>query len=53
VSIEDVKLSVERAYFEDVDDNVEYSFEFDVSSIVFSMFLLVILEMSSVVSDIN
>jgi len=53
VSNEDVEVSVELSYFVDVDDAVEYSFEFVISSIVVSMFVLVVLEISSVVSDIN
>jgi len=53
VSNDDIKLLVEVLYFGDVDENVEYSIEFDISSIVFSIFVLVILEISSVVADIN
>jgi len=53
---EDVKVSIEVAYFSDVGDddgNTEYSFEFDVSSIVFSIVRLFVLKMLSFVSVIK
>jgi len=45
VSNEDVKVSVEVNVFGVVDDDVEYSFELVMSSIVFTMLLLVVLAM--------
>jgi hypothetical protein len=53
---EDVKVSIEVAYFSDVDDddgNTEYPFEFDVSSIVFSIVMLFVLKILSFVSVIK
>jgi hypothetical protein len=51
VSNEDVKVSVEVTCLGEVDDDVEYSFEFVMASIVFTMLLLVVLAMGLVVSD--
>jgi len=46
-------MSVEIACLCEGDDDVEYPFEFIISSIVFSMFVLIVGEMSSFVWDIN
>jgi hypothetical protein len=42
-SNEDVKVSVRITCLGEVDDDAEYSFEFVMSSIVFTMLLLVVL----------
>jgi len=45
VGNEDVEVLVEVSYFVDVDDGVEYSFEFVIPSMVLSIFVLAVLEM--------
>ena len=53
MSNEDVKVAIEVIYDCDVEDNDEYSFEFDVFSIVLGMFVPVVLEIPTFVSDTN
>ncbi len=53
VSNEGVKVSVGVTCLDDIDDEAEYSFEVVIASIVFNMFVRVVLEISSVVADIN
>jgi hypothetical protein len=45
VSNEDPEVAVEVSYFGDVNDDVGYSFEFVISSIVLGMFVLAVLGM--------
>jgi hypothetical protein len=52
VANDDVTVSVEVTYECDVDDKDKYSFEFVVSSVVFSMFVSLVLKISVFVSDI-
>lgn len=53
MSNEVVKAWVEVTCLGNIDDDAEYSFEFDVSSIVFSMFVVAVLEIWWGVSDIS
>jgi hypothetical protein len=52
VANDDVTVSVEVTTECDVGDNDKYSFEFVVSSVVFSMFVSLVLKISVFVSDI-